>query len=95
MMSEEYERNEEQFASVLEQYEAMIKENRIEFFDLEQFEEIFDHYYAKNKISKAEKVLSIAQDQHPYSSELKMRHAQILMRRKKFDKAVDLLEKLF
>lgn len=93
-MSEEFERNDEQFDSVLEQYESMLKENKVFFFDLEHFEEIFDHYFAKNKISKAEKVLSIAQDQHPYSASLITRHAQILLRRKKVDKAIDLLDKL-
>jgi len=93
-MNEEFERNEEQFASVLKQYETMIRENKVVFFDLEQFEEIFDHYYAKNKVSKAEKVLSIALEQHPYSGELKMRQAQILMRRKKYEKAIDILDKL-
>ncbi len=93
-MSEEFERNEEQFARDLEAFDKLLKNNEVHFFDAEQFEEFFDHYLSKNKISKAEKVIKIALAQHPYSSELQLRKSQVLIRRKKFEEALSLLDEV-
>lgn len=81
-MNEEYERNEEQFSQDLEAFEKLLKNNEVHFFDAERFEEFFDHYLSKNKISKAEKVIKMALAQHPFSSELQLRKSQVLIRRK-------------
>lgn len=93
-MNEEYERNEEQFAKDLEAFEKLLKNNEVLFFDAERFEEFFDHYLTKNKISKAEKVINMALSQHPYSSELRLRKAQVLIRKKKYDDALNLLDEI-
>lgn len=91
-MNEEYERNEEQFSQELEAFEKLLKNNEVHFFDAERFEEFFDHYLSKNKISKAEKVINMALSQHPFSAELRLRKSQVLIRRKKYDEALALLD---
>jgi len=83
-MNEEFERNEEQFFKEIEAFEKLLKNNEVHFFDAERFEEFFDHYLTKNKISKAEKVINMALSQHPFSSELRLRKAQVLIRKKKY-----------
>lgn len=93
-MNEEYERNEEQFSKDLEAFEKLLKNNDVHFFDAERFEEFFDHYLSKNKISKAEKVINMALSQHPFSSDLRLRKAQVLIRRKKYDDALTLLDEI-
>lgn len=91
-MNEEYERNEEQFSQELEAFEKLLKNNEVHFFDAERFEEFFDHYLSKNKISKAEKVINMALSQHPFSQELRLRKSQVLIRRKKYEEALSLLD---
>ena len=93
-MNEEYERNEEQFSQELDAFEKLLKNNEVHFFDAERFEEFFDHYLSKNKISKAEKVINMALSQHPFSSELRLRKSQVLIRRKKYDDALSLLDEI-
>lgn len=93
-MNEEFERNEEQFFKEIEAFEKLLKNNEVHFFDAERFEEFFDHYLTKNKISKAEKVINMALSQHPFSSELRLRKAQVLIRKKKYDEALTLLDEI-
>lgn len=93
-MNEEYERNEEQFSQDLEAFEKLLKNNEVSFFDADRFEEFFDHYLSKNKISKAEKVINMGLAQHPFSTELRIRKSQVLIRKKKYDEAIALLDEI-
>jgi tetratricopeptide (TPR) repeat protein len=72
----------------------MLKSNNVRFFDAEKFEDFFDHYFSRNKISKAEKTILIAMSQHPTSNDLKLRHAQVLIRKKKISEALHILDQI-
>jgi tetratricopeptide (TPR) repeat protein len=92
-MNEEFEREDhENFDIDIESFDRMLKSNTVRFFDAEEFEAFFDHYFSRNKISKAEKTILIGISQHPTSNDLKLRHAQVLIRKKKITEALHLLD---
>ncbi len=94
-MSEEFEGEfSENLTEILASFESMLSKNEVYFFDVEQFEDIFDHYYSKNKISKAERSIRIGLMQHPFSNELKLRLVQIYIKKKKYNEALALLREI-
>ena len=79
---------------VIRRYEDMLRSNSRYYFDVFEFEKIIDHYLDLQNATGAGMAAEIARQQHPYSSELQLKHAEILITDKKFDEATTLLNLL-
>lgn len=94
-MSEEFELPNEEFdAQGIERFEQMIKEGNVIYFDVEVFEQIVEHYIRQNKIMEAVQAIEIAEQQHPFSTILQIRKAQMLSALGKNSQAFDIIQRL-
>ncbi len=60
-------------------YEEMLRNNTRYYFDVDEFEDIIDHYMDTNRLSKALDVAQYATRQHPLATGILIRKAQILI----------------
>ncbi len=79
---------------VIRRYEDMLRSSSTYYFDVFEFENIIDHYLDLHNAPGAGVAAEIARQQHPYSSELQLKHAEILIADKKFEEATALLDLL-
>lgn len=75
--SELYFSEDDNLPEIVKRYEAMVKTNRIAYFDVCDYEKMVDHYILQNRSEDAINVLRIARKQHPNSSELTIKKAEI------------------
>jgi tetratricopeptide (TPR) repeat protein len=83
-----------EFAGVLKRYKQMLTEQRMEFFDVADFEFIADQYIDKSQFSNALQACEIALRQHPHSMIVKIKKAQVYLSQLKIKKAIQLLKHL-
>jgi tetratricopeptide (TPR) repeat protein len=76
----------------VQRYEAMMSRNDKQFFDVEEFELIIDHYLEANEVKRAREVLDFAKQLHPGSVDLQFCEAQVLMSSGKLNKALEVLD---
>lgn len=79
-------------SQLLEKFEAMLCDDHHYFFDVNDFQELIHHYIAKADLDKAFKVLHYAKLQHPYSTEITLHEAGLLIESGEPAKALDILE---
>lgn len=79
---------------VIRRFESMLKNNSRYYFDVFEFERIIDHYLDIRNAQGAGLAAEIAREQHPYSSELQLKHAEILIADAKYQEAETLLHLL-
>ena len=72
----------------IERFEEMLKRNEQYFFDVEEFEDIIDFYLNKNNPGKALEAIKLASLQHPASTEILIKKAQVFADANKPQKAV-------
>ena len=70
--------NEEQSQTLISRFENGLLQGKPDFFDVEEFEELSDHYFETGNTQVALRVLDLASDQHPYSSVFHLKKAQFL-----------------
>ena len=87
---DDYESNE--IALLIERYQKMQHEERVEFFDVAEFEYIIDHYADRGHHSHAVKAVEAGLMQHPQALSLKVRQARILLTQGKVEDAKEMLE---
>ena len=63
------EHEEERLSESLVRFEHMLANNDQYYFDVEDLEELIEHYMERLDLEKAWKVLELASSQHPHSSE--------------------------
>lgn len=76
---------------MVKRFEAALRKKKSEFFDLEAFEVIIEHYLSAGKNQKALKAVEFATEQYPFSSELVTLKAQIFSNMQRFPEAEELL----
>jgi len=76
----------------LDRYEAMLKSNRVVFFDSNEFENIIHHYLDNGQLNKAKRAVSMGLSQHPSSISLKLFNIEILIFDDQLDKAEEVLD---
>lgn len=86
---------EEEYKLSLSRFEAMLKTNKVLFFDSEEFENIILHYFDNGKINLAKKALKLGLEQHPKSVGLKLVQVEILIYENKLDVAEKMLNDLY
>ena len=78
----------------INRFEKMLKENEQYFFDVNVFEDILDFYIEINNAKKAFKLIEFASLQHPDSTVILLRKAQLLASTNKPQRALEILSKL-
>ena len=86
---------EEENSLSLSKFEAMLKTNKVFFFDSEEFEDIILHYMDTGRLNLAKKALKLGLEQHPKSTGLKLVHVEMLVYEDKLDIAEKLLNELY
>ena len=76
----------------VKKFEEMLKNGQNLFFDLNTYEAIINHFIDDGKINKALKACSFAFIQYPFSFELLITKAQLLVKKEKLDEALFLLD---
>jgi len=79
---------------MVRRYEQSAKENHNDYFDVDELEEIIEHYIFKKKIKNALNVISFGQKLHPGSVALKTKQVSILMETGENEKALSLIDDL-
>ena len=80
--------------SIVERYEELRKNGKIGYFDVDDFEEIISHYLETGKPDRAGNVVEIARLQHPSSSSLVVKEAELCSAIKQPEKAIRCLNRL-
>lgn len=75
--SELYFNEDDNLLEIVNRYEAMVKTNRIAYFDVHEYEIMVDHYVFLNRPEDAINVIRFAKEQHPNSSALIVKRAEI------------------
>lgn len=81
-------------AALVRRYENMVKHNRADYFDEEEYETIVEHYLLVNKLSEALRVADCGNRQHPFSDDMKLCYANVLLEKKEAAQALQLLQQL-
>ena len=81
-------------AALVHRYENMVKHNRADYFDEEEYETIVEHYLLTNKLSEALRVADCGNRQHPFSDDMKLCYANVLLEKKEATQALQLLQKM-
>src|SRR5580693_7468655 len=74
-------------------FEEMLKTGEVVFFDLTVYEFIINYFIEEGKFNKALKACNYAIEQYPYSTELFLDKANLLIKKQKFDEALEYIEK--
>lgn len=80
-------------AELIEQFERYLKDNEYAYFDEESLELILEYYEMRNLNERAEAVIAFALEQNPFSSDFLVRKAEYLLNRKRYQEAMDTLDK--
>ncbi len=86
---------EEEYQLSLSRFEAMLKTNKVFFFDSEEFENIIFHYLDTGKSNLAKRALKLGLEQHPKSVGLKLVQVEMLVYDNKLDMAEKMLNELY
>ncbi len=91
-MAHEFRKREEEEEELIKRYEESIRKNTSDFYDIDCYEIIIDHYMARSKFKKALQAVNSAINQFPFSTDLLSVKAQVLSHLKQYDEALTLLE---
>lgn len=83
----------ENINDIVEKYENSLRENASLFLDPEAFEILADYYELRGELNQAMSVIDQALEQHPFSSLLLIKQAQIYFENKKCPEALAVLDK--
>mgnify|MGYP005841505109 CR=1 FL=1 len=75
-------------------YKLMLKTQERTYFDLSEYEEIIEYFLERGLIEKAEDALSYAQKTYPNAKEIYLKEAQVLVEKKDFVAAENILNEL-
>lgn len=87
-----YEEDRELIRELLKQYESLKAGRSHSFIDEEAFEKIINHFEEKEQLARALEAADTAIEQYPYSAMLLIRKADILLAKRKYREALDVLD---
>jgi tetratricopeptide (TPR) repeat protein len=80
--------------TLVERFEEMLRTGDALYFDSDELEEIFEYYIVLRKHKEAAQVIETAKSQHPYSTSLKIREAELYLADNDFKRAEFILRKI-
>src|SRR5689334_19343846 len=84
--------NRDQIEELLTQYQNLKEGRGYTFIDEDAFEKIITHFEEKEDIASALEASELAIERYPYSSALLIKKADILLTRRQYKKALEILE---
>ncbi|MBI2730073.1 MAG: tetratricopeptide repeat protein [Sphingobacteriales bacterium] len=94
MSKNPYRQDKEDIRELLKQFENLRSGKSHSFIDEDSFERIIDHYEEKEDLPAAIIAAELAIEQYPYSSALMIRKADLLITTRKYNDALDMLDKV-
>jgi len=85
--------NRDQIRELLKQYDDLKSGRNPSFIDEDSFEKIIDHFQDKDELVKAMEAAEIGGAQYPYSSMLLIKKADILLANRRYQDALNILQK--
>ncbi len=82
----------EEQLGLIRRFENMLKDNRVEYFDVNEFVDIIDYYVDFYQSSQASKAIDMALKFHPYSTEILIKKAQSLLLKNDLNKALEVIK---
>lgn len=82
----------EEMAGVVSRFEKLSRTSRSYYFDVHEYEHLFDYYFEQEKYRKAEAILNVALSQHPNSTTLLAKKAQVLLESGDPDESLRIIE---
>jgi tetratricopeptide (TPR) repeat protein len=92
MKENPYQEDREQLRELLLQYENLRNGLAHSFIDEESFEKIIDYYQEKDELPRAMEAADTAAEQYPYSAQLLVKKADILLANRRYQDCLDLLD---
>jgi tetratricopeptide (TPR) repeat protein len=92
MKENPYEEDREHIRELLKQYESLKTGRKPAFIEEEAFEKIISHFEETEQLQKALEAADIAISQYPYSGILLIRKADILLARRQYNDALEILD---
>lgn len=89
-----YEDGDDRYGDDFEKTLMRFERNRSGFFEVEEFEDIIDHYFDMGDANMVEVALDIALNIYPASTELLLKKSEYLIETDKCDEAIELLNRL-
>jgi tetratricopeptide (TPR) repeat protein len=87
-----YRQDREELKELLRQYENLKSGKKHSYLEEESFEKIIDYYDEKDQLPLALEAVEYAAEQFPYSSDLQMKKADLLIANKQYKAALRILE---
>ena len=75
-------------------FENMLEEGSALYYEVDDLDELLEHYMVHHKLELAFKVVEIAKNQYPGNQQLKIKEAELLSLTSKHREALDLLEEV-
>ncbi|HDJ33962.1 MAG TPA: tetratricopeptide repeat protein [Bacteroidetes bacterium] len=85
---------EEESGEVLRKFERMLREHERYFFDVHEFEDIIDHYLDKSNFKNAMEAVKLASHQHPGSTAILLKKAQVYFQKGQASRCMQVLNEL-
>ena len=82
-----------EIAGLIELFERYLTTSEQHYFSEDSLERILEYYEMQNRPDRAEAVADYAINQNPYSSDFLIRKAEFLLNRKKYNEALEALDK--
>src|SRR5919202_5990394 len=92
-MEQEFEEREGDIKESIRRFEQMLDQQESQFFDLDVYEQMVEHYLNHGDLDKAFKAAESGLENFPYALELMLDKAQILANFQRFDESLVLLER--
>lgn len=86
--------DDDSLSDLLERFDSMLSEDTRYFFDVEEYEDLIDHYLVSNELEKCGLAVKLALEQYPGQSGILIRQAQFLVSSDKAEKALRILAKV-
>ena len=90
-MNEEEFREWEEIMDIVHRFEQMIENNSNSFFEEDEFETLVDYYLENNNLINASKAVEFGLVIYPASNSIKLKNVQLLIDKKEFDEAFNIL----
>ncbi len=79
---------------LISRYRKMLNDNRLAYFDVDEFIGIISYFQNEGKINSAHRAVKIALSQHPGAIELKLKEAQVLFDNGRIMESLHILKQL-
>jgi tetratricopeptide (TPR) repeat protein len=93
MKENPYQEDREQIRELLKQFENLKNGRQHSFIDEDSFEKIIAYYQEKDDLGRAMEAAEFASEQYPYSGQLLIKKADILLANRKYQEALNILER--